>query len=55
MTIDPVSFGQHVLVLAVLWAFCVVLSLYGRFLAGWGAVILFCMSQYGWALLAFIF
>ena len=54
MTIDPVSFGQHVLVLIVLLAVCVVVYLYGRFIAGWSAVILFCMGQYGWALLAFI-
>lgn len=52
MTVDLVSFGEHVLVLAALAAVCLVVDLYGRFVAGWGAVLLFCLGEYGGALLA---
>jgi|CXWL01.1.fsa_nt_gi hypothetical protein len=52
MTIDLVSFGEHVLVLAAVAAVCVVIDLYGRILTGWGTVVLFCLGEYGWALLA---
>lgn len=54
MTIDPVSLGNHLIVLGVLWAICVMIDLYGRLISAWSVVILFCLGQYGWAFLAFL-
>jgi hypothetical protein len=55
MTIDLESIGMHVLVLMTLAGCCVIVDLYGRRIAGWGAVVLFCLGEYGWALLALFF
>ncbi len=53
MTIDLVSIGQHLLVLAAVWGFFTILGVWGRFILGWVAAALFCVGEYGWAVLAF--
>jgi len=52
MTLDPVSIAQHLVVLIGFFAFCGVWARIGRPILGWGAVLLFCVGEYGWALLA---
>lgn len=52
MSIDIFSVLHNAALLAALLTCCAVVYLCGRFLAGWSAVILFCLGQWGWALLA---
>lgn len=52
MDFDAVSIAQHAGLLFAFFAFCWLWVQFGRFVFGWGAIALFCVGQYGWALLA---
>lgn len=52
MTVDLASIALHIIALMVLAGFCVIVDIYGRRITGWAALILFCVGEYGWALLA---
>lgn len=52
MTFDPVSIAHNLLLLLVILGFCQVWARFDRLVLGWGAILLFCIGQYGWALIA---
>lgn len=54
LTIDIIAIGQHILVLAAFVAFSIFWSKFGRLVLGSSTIILFCLSEYGWALLALV-
>ncbi|MGE0046427.1 MAG: hypothetical protein AB7T08_11775 [Hyphomonadaceae bacterium] len=50
---DALSLLQHALVLVAMWATLRLWFAVDRFVLRVGAVVLFCLGQYAWALLAF--
>lgn len=54
MNLDPVSIGQHVLVVIAFFVFCWLWTRFARLVFGWGAILLFCIGEYGWAFLALL-
>ena len=53
MNITPLFVAQNTAVVLGIYAVCWILTRIGRRLFGWGAIILFCIGQFGWALLIF--
>lgn len=51
MNIDPASVAHNVALLIAFFAVCWIWARLGRLILGWGAIVLFCAGQYGWALL----
>jgi hypothetical protein len=54
MSGDALSFFQHALVVVAFLAFAFIWARFGRRLAFWGAILLFCFGQYGWAFLVWV-
>jgi hypothetical protein len=54
MMIDLPSLAQHALLLIGAWALLRVWFAFDRLIYRAGTIVLFCIDQYGWALLAFV-
>lgn len=55
MNLDPVSIGQRVLLLIAIFAFCWIFDKFGRPVLLGGALVLFLLGHWGWALVALFF